>query len=165
MGFDFEGDESTNSKIRGETFEVGDELVICLHFESETLTDADEDAVMVPLRRFVAEQKKAPVRYHMILDTHRILTIPVDRIMHIYEYLGRKEKYLRDHSGTVSYIVQGRLAEAAIRTVNGMFDTWADANRTFQCYPTSGECTRGIPAQTYASVVEFIGSEGPRKAP
>lgn len=151
-----------NDKIEAETLERNGELVIILRVMAETLTDDDEERIIAVLRRFVAHQKETPTRYHMVVDTHNVLVIPIERIVNLYNYLQRKEKYLRAHAGTTSYVIQGKVAEMALSTLNGMFDSWSET-RTFQCYPTPG--SSAMPEATYAAILAFIDSAAPPKAP
>lgn len=154
-----------SEKIQCETFERNGDLVILLRFLSETLTDEEEEKIIEQLRTFVAYQKKTPRRYHMILDTHAVLVFPIERIVNIYNYIARKEKYLREHAVTTSYIIQGKVAEMALSSLNSMFESWT-INSTFQCFPSiTCEHERGIPSDVFSKITTFIDTSTPPKAP
>ena len=155
----------TSEKIQCETFDHKGDLVILLRFLSETLTDDEEKKVLDALRTFVQFQKNTPKRYHMIIDTHAVLVFPMERIINIYNFIARKEKYLRPHAISTSYILQGKVAEMALSTLNTMFETWT-TNTTFQCFPsTTCEKEREIPTEVYSKVIAFIDTAKPPKAP
>jgi hypothetical protein len=154
--------ERKSSNVHGETFEHNGELVIVLSLLSDVLTDEDELAIVNALREFVSFQKRTPTRYHMIINSHRVLVFPLDRIINVYRYIERKEKYLRRVVGTTSYVIQGRVTEMALNTLNSMFETWS-TTRTFSCIPCSGEYEHSIPRGTFDDVMAFIDSEEPRK--
>ena len=160
--FKIENDMST--RIQSETFEHNGDLVIVLRFLAETLTDEEEQKIIEQLRGFVAFQKRTPRRYHMIVDTHKILVIPIERIVNIYNYIVRKEKYLREHAVTTSYVIQGKVAEMALSTLNTMFETWT-TNTTFQCFPsTTADHKHGIPCETFSKITAFIDTAKPPTA-
>ena len=160
--FEFSG---TSEKIQCETFDHKGDLVILLRFLSETLTDDDEKKIFDALRGFVQFQKNTPKKYHMIIDTHAVLVFPMERIINIYNFIARKEKYLRSHAISTSYILQGKVAEMALSTLNTMFETWT-TNTTFQCFPSNAcDKERGIPKEIYARVIAFIDAAKPLKAP
>ena len=151
----------TSEDIQCETFDHKGEMVILLRFLSETLSDEDEEKIIEALRSFVSFQKKTPRPYHIIIDTHKVLVFPVDRIITIYNYINRKEKYLRQHAISTSYLIQGKVAELALQTLNGMFDTWT-INKTFQCLPTANrDRVRGIPSDMFSQILEFIDTSAP----
>ena len=156
------------SRLKVETFAFnGNECVILIHLCSEALTSSDEEAAKAILRRFVAHQKETPQRYYMIIDTHKVLTFPFDTMVTIHKYLTRKERYLRDHLCCTSYVIQGRFAEMALNTLNGMFDSWKPS-KVFKCYPQTPSIQdheHGIPRETFQGVMTFIRTSAPPKAP
>lgn len=155
--------KETGGCVECETFERHGDLVVVLRFLTETITDEDEAKIIDALRRFVSFQKKTPQRYHVVVDTHTVLVFPLDRIINVYNYIARKEQYLREHAISTSYLIQGKVAEMALGTLNTMFETWTHV-RTFQCVPSTGAHEYGIPVDTYAKVLAFIDSEVPPTA-
>ena len=157
--FTFESGELTDS-IRAHTFERDGALVVVIQILSERMTDADTTNAIACLRRFVKQMKVTPMPFHMILDGHNVQTLPIERVIPLYEYLARKEAHLRPYSRSSTYVVQGRLARLFIETLDGMFGSWANATRTFECSSTHDH---ELPAEVHREIMAFIDNVAPRK--
>ena len=145
--------------MRGFTTERNGVLIVIVRMTHDVISDDVYERLMVSMRRFVKMQKTSPIAFHLVIDTHRILSLPIDRIMHLNEYLTRKERYLCGQLLSTTYLVQGALLMHTLETLLQSMNSWS-MHKTLKCTPT-GTCqpahdAHDIPADTYAQVLAFI---------
>lgn len=161
MSFEFSDAERSGESVRGLTTTRNGDLVILLQLRSGNVTDDDFNSTMNALRRFVQCMKKTPICYHMVVDTHRTLEMPVSEINTINTYLMRKERYLRNHVLSTTYLIQGRLSATFVQTMSTMFESWCP-QKTIQLHPQQGSSGElGLPEATTADVYAFMDSVRP----
>ena len=149
----------------GRTFMHKGVLVLVIRITAETIADAVFEMCMSGVKRFCKTMKTEPIKYHLVLDFHRTLTFPMERMIQLNQYLATKEKYMKPYVQTTSYIVQGRLTISMIETMFTMFQAWS-SYKIFQCYPTqtTDDQGHGIPSDMFANVAQFMDSVVPQKA-
>ena len=162
--FEFTDTEMADPRMCGRTFVHNGVPVLVIRVSDGTVPDEVFEACMTAFRRFVTAQKQTPFRYHLVMDLHRTLSLPMDRMVAINTYLARKERVLRPSLASTTYLVQGRLAANAVEAMFTMFGMWG-RNHTVHCHPdpaTDG-AGHGIPDAVSGRVFEFMDNEAPRK--
>lgn len=153
-----------NCEMCGRTFTHKGILVVVIRVSKGTVSDFD--SFMVAVKRFVGALKSNPQKYHMIIDCHRTVDLPIDRMAEINVYLQKKERHVRPNVLSSSYIVQGRAAASIVDTMFSMFGSWTH-NKTFECYPnknTDDNHGHGIPDAVLPKLLEFMDTAAPQKA-
>lgn len=164
--FSFTDIEKSDSRMCGRTFIHNGILVLVIRVSDGTIPDDVFDGCMSGLKRFASIQKHTPFKYHLVMDLHRTISLPMDRMVMFNQYLVKKERVMRPNIVSVTYIVQGRITAAAIDSMFSMFGTWVQS-KTLECYPNGkhgDDDSHGIPANVLQKVLDFMDNEVLRKA-
>ena len=165
--FSFTDLEKGDPRMCGRTFIHNGILVLVIRVTDGTIPDEIFDGCMAGLKRFASIQKQAPFKYHLVMDLHRTISLPVERMVTLNQYLLKKERVFRPNLVSTTYIVQGRITAGVIDSMFSMFGTWVKS-KTLECYPTNGkhehDDSHGIPANLLQGVLDFMDTEVLRKA-
>ena len=148
----------------GRTFVHKGVLVLVIRVSEGSIPDDVFEACMAGMKRFASTQRRTPFNYHLVLDLHRTISIPMENMITLNQHLVKKEHILRPNLVSATYIVQGRMMAKIMESMFSMFGTWV-TSQTLECYPngSTDDSGHGIPECVLPKVLDFMQSEALQK--
>lgn len=163
--FELQDVEVTDSRMCARRFVHNGIVVFVVRVSDGTIPDDVFDKCMASVSRFVRHMKADPERYHLVIDVHRTLDFPMERIGAFNAYLQKKEKYLKPYIASATYLVQGQLTATLIETMFSMSGTWAPT-KTITCHRmVNANDADHIPSSVQNDVFAFMDSAALQKGP